>query len=616
MFKIIKIDLTEQKIEIFDGTDLHREFLGGLGVNTKLMADLIPPKIDPFDPRNVLIFGTGSFVGTMLPTAARTELSAMSPLSGRFGTANSGGQWGAHLKFAGYSHVILTGKSPHPVYIIIDDDDIKIEDASHLWGLDTTAAVNKIKQDKGDDFQVASIGPAGEKMVRFASVMNNQHGSWGRTGMGAVMGSKNVKAVAVHGSGVVRVADRPAFSKIMAEAFKRVTKNDHFGYTRRFGSMVVADPYNKIGALPGHNFTCGTFPDWVETRGRGVFEKEYKEKDLACFSCPVACIHWSRVKKGQYEGYEAKGLEVTFDFEFGAKLGIKDIAEIFKCAEICNLYGMDVVSAAGAIAFAIEANQHGLLKEFNEEVPLEWGDFASISKLLDMIGKRQGIGDVLAEGVKRAAAQFPGSAHYAMHIKGVEIPVRDPRGKWDVWTLGNITTTRGGDHLRTRSTCDALLNPGRNHLEQELDVSEEDIMNMDMPADLKKRIFGDPPTKVDIPQMAKYAEDLITIINSTGLCIRPPSHRGLGPDFYARAFSAIMGHRFTVEDILNAAAKIWDLQQQFNEREGEKNEEFAFPERFYTKDLPFHNGSKPPLSYQENREAVKHYFTARGWEFK
>lgn len=615
MFKIIKIDLINQKIDVVDGMNLHKEFLGGLGVNTKLMVDLIPPDSEPLGPDNVLIFGAGSFVGTLLPTAARTELTAKSPLSNRFGTANSGGLWGAALKFAGYSHLVITGKSSIPVYLMIDDGQIKVENATHLWGLDTWATVEKIKQEKGSDFQIASIGPAGEKLVRFASVINNYHGAWGRTGMGAVMGSKNLKAIAVRGTGIARVADHLAFARIMTEAFKKVLSNDHFGYTRCYGSMVVADPYNKIGALPGLNFTCGSFPDWVETRGRGFFAKNYKEKDLACFSCPVACAHWSRVKYGQYEGYEAKGLEVTYTFEFGAKLGIKEIAEILKCAEICNRYGMDVVSAAGVIAFAIEANQHGLLKELSREVPVQWGDFPGITSLLDQIGKRQGIGDLLAEGVKIASARIPNSAYYAMHVKGVEIPVRDPRGKWDVWTLGNLTNTRGGDHLRTRSTVDALLSPGHNHLEQKLDVAEEVVHDLDMPEDLKSQIFGEPPAKVNIPRMAKYAEDLITIINSTGLCIRPPSHRSLGPDFYARTLSAILGYPFTAEEVLEAAVKIWNLQHQFNVREGENLDEYVFPQRFYKEPLPFQGGIRPPLSYQNIKETVQQYFMARGWEF-
>jgi len=614
MFKLIKIDLTGKKIAIEDATDLHRDFLGGLGVNTKLLVDLTPPDAEPLGPDNNLVFGAGTFVGTLLPTAARTELTSKSPLSNRFGTSNSGGLWGAALKFAGYSHIVVTGKSPAPVYITIDDDQINIEDATHLWGLNTCVTVDRIKREKGSDYQVAGIGPAGEKLVRFASVQNNYHGAWGRTGMGAVMGSKNLKAVAVRGTGKVRVADRRCFAGIMTEAFKKVIRDSSFGYTKRYGSMVVADPYNKIGALPGYNFTCGYFDDWVDTRGRRVFEKKYKEKDLACFSCPVACTHWTNVKSGKYSGYENKGLEVSFVLEFGAKLGIKEIAEILKCAEVCNLYGMDVISASGVVAFAIEANRNGLLGEFGVEVPGAWGDFPGIIKLLENIGQRKGIGDLLAEGVKRASLNIPGSDRYAMHIKGVEIPVRDPRGKWDVWMLGYLTNTRGGDHLRTRSTVDNLLGKVRGYFEEEIAVSENTVNNLNMPKYLKEEIFGAPPFKVDIPRMAKYAEDLITIINSTGLCIRPPVHRTLGADFYARALTAVTGHHYTEQEVMKIASGIWDFQHEFNVRAGEKIEDYVFPDRFYEETLPVQSGTNPPLPRDVVNRVLQSYFAVREWK--
>lgn len=611
MAKLVKIDLTNKKVDIEDVSHLQRDYLGGLGVNTKLLVDLTRLGADPLGPENILTFGAGTFVGTLLPTAARTELTGKSPLSNRFGTSNSGGHWGAALKFAGYSYVMLTGKSSAPVYITIDNEQIKIEDAAHLWGMSTTDTVDRIRREKGRDFQVASIGPAGEKLVRFASVQNNYHGSWGRTGMGAVMGSKNLKAVAVRGTGQVRVADRRGFAGIMREAFKKVVNHESYGYTNRFGSMVVADPYNKIGALPGHNFTRGYFDDWVETRGRGIFESDYKEKDLACFSCPIACTHWTNVKGGKYKGYENKGLEVSFTLEFGAKLGIKEIAEILKCSEVCNLYGMDVISSSGVIAFAIEANQNGLLGKAAPEVPLAWGDFPGIIRLLESIGQRKGIGDLLAEGIKIASANIPGSAKYAMHIKGVEIPVRDPRGKWDVWTLGYLTNTRCGDHLRTRSPADNLLGKVRSYFEEEISVPVELINDLDMPDNLKEEIFGAPPSKVDIPKMAVYAEDLITIINSTGLCIRPPVHRGLGPGFYARALAAVTGCPYTEQEVMKAASDIWHLQHQFNVREGETIEEYAFPDRFYEEALPFKSGSKPPLPREIITAVLQSYFKAR-----
>ncbi len=611
MAKLVKIDLTTKKVSIEDATNLERDYLGGLGVNTKLLTDLTPQGVDPLGPENILSFGAGTFVGTLFPTAARTELTGKSPLSKRFGSTNSGGHWGATLKFAGYSYVVLTGKSPAPVFITIDNEQIRIEDASQLWGASTSFTVDWIRREKGKDFQVAGIGPAGEKLVCFASVMNNCHGSWGRTGMGAVMGSKNLKAIAVRGTGQVRVADRRGFAGIMREAFKKVISHDSFGYTNRYGSMVVADPYNKIGALPGHNFTRGYFDDWVATRGRGFFENEYKEKDLACFSCPVACTHWTKVKGGRYQGYEYKGLEVSFVLEFGAKLGIRDIAEILKCAEVCNLYGMDVVSASGVVAFAIEANQNGLLGKSSPEVPLAWGDFPGVVRLLESIGQRTGIGDLLAEGIRTASSHIPGSAKYAMHIKGVEMPVRDPRGKWDVWTLGYLTNTRCGDHLRTRSPADNLLGKVRNYFEEEISVPIETINELDMPGCLKEEIFGDPPSRVDIPKMAVYAEDLITILNSTGLCIRPPIHRGLGPSFLARALAALTGTPYTEQGLMKAASDIWRLQHQFNLREGETRADYVFPDRFYEEALPLKSGSKPPLPREIIAAVLQSYFKAR-----
>lgn len=605
------IDLSNGNIRVHDGRELHKEFLGGVGVNSALLHQLVPPSADPLGPENALIFGVGGLVGTMLPTASRTELTAKSPLSGRFGTANCGGFWGVNLKFAGYSHLIFQGKSSAPVYVLIDEEDIRLEDAGPIWGLDTWSTVDYIRSRHGEDFQVASIGPAGEKLVRFAAVISNYDGAWGRTGLGAVMGSKNLKAVAVRGHHAVEVADPRAFASLMRRAFATVTSDASYGYTHRYGSMVISDPYNQLGALPGHNFTTGFFPDWSVTRGRKYFVERYKVKSLACFSCPIACMHWSRVPDGYYRGDEARGVEITFTLEFGAKLGLQDIGEILQCAELCNRYGMDVCSAATVTSFAIEANHHGLLGAGAAEVPNQWGDFPGIYRLLESIGRREGIGDRLAEGVKRCAALIPGSQRYAMHVKGVELPVRDPRAKWDVWTLGYLTNTRGGDHLRTRSPVEMLMAGVRNHLEEELGVTPEAVRDLDMPEKLKKEIFGDPPDKVDIPKMAVYSEDLITLINSAGLCIRPPVLRSLGPNFYAQAFKAVTGFPYTAEEMLAIAGKIWSLQHDFNVQAGEDPGEYCFPDRFYEEALVIPGDNKPPLSQEQVAEAVAKYMIAR-----
>jgi len=615
MAKLLKIDLSRESIEVQDITGLQKNYIGGLGINTRLAYDLIPPGADPLGPENVLLLGAGALVGTMLPTAARSEATAKSPLSGRFGTANAGLYFGASLKFAGFDHIAIQGKSKRPVFISISDGNVEIEDASHLWGKDTWQTIDEIRAGKGEEFQVASIGQAGENMVRYASIQNGYYAAWGRTGLGAVMGSKNLKAVAVHGTQDIKISDFAGFMKIMKEAFRKVREDASFGIMRKYGSMAASDPANRLGRLAARNFTSGSVENWEETRGRRIFAEKFKEKDLACFSCPIACAHWSKVKEGRFKGYEAKGVEVAWVMEFGGRVGLETIPEILRCAELCHRYGMDVISTAGTIAFAIEVYQKELLSRESIGLNLEWGDLEGVSRLMGLIAAREGIGDLLAQGVKAASQRIDGAQDYAFHIKGLEMPGRDPRGNWDVWTLGFLTNTRGGDSLRTRPPTDGPTDKVGNYLEEPLAVPVEFVAGLDMPQKLKGEIFGDPPSRVDIPMMAKYSESLSTIFNSVGLCNRPTVLRSLGPDFCARALSLVTGIDYTAEELLRIAENIWNLQHQFNLREGETREEYILPSRFHEEDLPVGKTTKKRLDKDQVDQIVKRYFSLRGWDF-
>ncbi|MDO9533931.1 MAG: aldehyde ferredoxin oxidoreductase family protein [Bacillota bacterium] len=612
MAVLLKVDLTTQKIETEDISSWQRAYLGGLGLNSKLAYELIPGGCSPLDEDNVLLIGAGSLVGTFLPTACRTDITSKSPLSGRYGSANAGCEWGVQLRLAGFDHIAITGKADRPLVLYIDNGRVYLEEASFLWGEDTWFTTDWIKEHKGKEFEVASIGPAGENLVAFASIQNNYYSSWGRTGMGAVMGSKKLKAVAVRGNGRVAIANEKEFSKIKREAFGKVTGDESFGWTRKYGSMIVSTPFNRIGALPGRNFRVGSIKGWEETRARKFFVDRYKEKDLACFSCPIACTHWSKVREGPFKNYEAKGLEVTFVLEFGAKLDLASIPEILKSVEMCNRLGIDVISGASVIAFVMECFEKEVLQKKDIGFSPQWGDYDSILKLLHLISFREGIGEVLSGGVKKASEQISGSGQYAMHIKGVEIPCRDPRAKCDVWAMGYLINTRGGDHLRVRSPVETLAGGFLDFEKEELGVESEQIQDLDMPVLLKEKIFGSPPSHVYIPQMMKYAEDIITIINSVGLCIRPPVLRSLGPDFFSRALNAATGSDLTEESILAAAGEIWKLQHQFNEREGQTLDEFRFPERFYREPLPgLENTSHPPISENNVKKLLDSYFKIR-----
>ncbi len=615
MTTLLKINLNSGETAIEKDESLRREYLGGLGVNTRLLYDLLAQGTDPLAPENVLIFGAGSLTGVLLPTACRTEVSAKSPLSGLFGTSNAGGEWGPRLRYAGFDHLVITGRSPEPAYIVIDNENIAVKSAAEIWGKDVWEATDWLKETHGHDFCAAVIGPAGENMVRFASIQNDYFASWGRTGMGAVMGSKNLKAVIVRGSGSVPVHDPKGLNRIRREAFQRVQEDPTFGIIRRYGSMVGSDPFNQIGSLPGHNFNRGSFDNWEQARGRKAFESGYKVKDVACFSCPIACCHWSRVEEeGPYEGYETRGLEITFVLEFGAKLGLESVPEIFQCVELCNRQGMDVISAAGAAAYLAESFQKRAVKEKEIGFPVSFGDFTSLYRLMEMIAAREGIGDILAHGVKRAGEMLPGTERFAMHVKGVEMPTKDPRAKMDVWALGYLTNTRGGDSLRTRSPVEAIKGGLVDHQTEALEVDQEYIARLDMPEDLKKKIFGDPPSGINIPAMAVYSENLITIINSTGLCIRPQVLRSLGPDFYARALNALYGYEFDELSIYRTAENIYSLQHRFNRREGESFSSYQFPTRFYKETLTADGCTHLPLRPAQVLENIRDYMNLRRWE--
>ena len=612
---LLKVNLSTGELNNEDIRPLENQFLGGVGVNTRLLLDLVPAGADPLGPDNVLLFGAGPLVGTMLPTACRTEVTAKSPLSGRFGSANGGGTFGAALRYAGLGYLAFQGVADKPVMLVIDDEKAWLEDAGHLWGLDVWQATDRIHEMLGAKFHVAVIGPAGENRVRYASIQNDYFASWGRTGMGAVMGSKNLKAVAVRGNGAVSVTDKREFLRIRREAFDRVQNEPSFGFMKRYGSMVVADPFDTMSALPGKNFTVGSYANWGATRGRKAFEKKYKEADVACFACPIACAHWSRVKEeGPHHGLETRGLEVTFVMEFGAKLELESIPEIFRCVDLCNMYGMDVISAAGSVAFLLEAFENDLVTEAEIGFVPKWGDFQSIFRLLVQIATREGIGNILAEGVRLASDKIAGTEQYAMHVKGVEMPVKDPRAKCDTFTFGYLTSTRGGDSLRTRSPVEAVLQGMVDYQTEPLGVEPEQIVRLDIPESMKEEIFGNPPRGVNLPRMAVYAENLITIINCVGFCLRPPVLRSLGPDFYARALNAVTGSTETADSVYAKAATVWDLQRAFNEREGETLADYCYPERFYTESTSGHNGKTiPPLKRAEVEENVSQYFSARGW---
>lgn len=611
--KILDIDLTTGQVnERPLPEELCRNYLGGTGFNAFFLYREIPPSADPLAPENVLVFSSGALTGTAAPTASRSEASALSPVTGLLGTSSSGGYWGAELKYAGFDGLIIRGKAGEPVYLMIEDGNVTILPATKLWGLDAWETINSIRVIHGDgQIQIACIGPAGENRVRFASIENGPFDAWGRTGLGAVMGSKKLKAIAVRGRGAIKVFARKRFWDGIAETRRTISGSPFFHPFKKYGTMLASLPYQQFAALPGRNFQQGKIEGWEETCSRKQLPR-YSKRGMACISCPLACAHWVEIEEGPYAGLRLKDLEVTPVIAFGAGCAANNLAAVAKITETCQRYGLDMVSTGAAVAFAMELYQRGMITEKDAGFELSWGDESAILKLIRIIACREGLGDVLAEGTKRASTMIKGSENYSLHVKGLECFFIDPRARWSTWTLGYITNTRGGDHLRTRNPVEDLRhneNPLPYRTEK-FSLAEEMLAQLDMDENLKGEIF-DPVTKdVNIPKMSKWSEDLIALYNAVGLCIRPPVLHTVGPTMIAKLYSCLTGLELSPEEMIKCGERIWNLQKLFNLKHGERPQDADFPARFYQE--PSSTGRT--LDKEKVKQTLQEYYTARGWD--
>lgn len=607
--RIAEVDLTAKTIRDRQLTpELCRDYLGGIGFNARILFDELPVGVDALGAENLLVFGVGTLVGSLFPTAARTEVSAKSPLTGLFGTSNSGMFFGIRLKSAGFDGLVIRGKAYKPVYILIEDGDVQLREAADLWGKDAWETLDILKK-RHQECEVALIGPGGENQVRFASIENGYYDAWARTGMGAVMGSKNLKAIVVRATLGVTPYDAEALARVAETARRRIQSSPFFVPFKSYGSMNAAIPYGNFGALAAHNFTQGCLPNWKQDFARSRVEKLVR-RNVACQSCIIACAHWVVVEEGKYRGLRMKDMEVTPVVSFGSQCGLGLEATV-KAAELGQRYGMDMVSTAGVIGMAIELYNRGLITKEDVGYELAFGDDESIFHLMDDIAHRRGLGNVMAEGTRLAAQYFEGGEASAIHVKGLEIPMIDPRGRWSTWSLGLLTNVRGGDHLRCRNPVENLRYNENKHgfMKERFGFDRRVYENLDMPAVLKEQAFDFETDTVDIAVMSRWAEDLINLFNSVGICIRPPVLHGIGPTLVAEACTAFTGIEVSVEEVIRAAERSWNLMKLFNLREGEKPEDSTFPARFYREEI-----RGKVLEEVKICKVLQKYYEVRGWD--
>lgn len=606
--KILEADLTTGELaERPIPQETWERFLGGLGLNAWLLYLHTGPETDPLGPENVVLISPGLLTGTEAPTSPRVEVTTKSPLTGLIGTGNSGGYWGPRLKKAGIDSLMVRGASEKPAYLVIDEGDAYLRDAGDLWGLDTYETTDELKRRHGEEFSVMAIGPAGENQVRFAAPVFDKQHMPGRCHAGAVLGSKKLKAVAVKGSQPVEVYDPEAFDAAVAECEERIRSYPAWKARAKAGSMgtigvteegvdydEIVGPYLRRGE-PGVYCPC-------------MMETYY------------GCSLLANVTDGPYAGVDVACAGLTLYSGAASQYGI-GLPATFYVNELCQRYGMDMF---GSFFYAYELYMRGIISEEDVGLRLELGDEKALMDLLRMIAYREGFGDVLAEGARRAAEMIGGDAsRHVPTVKGLELMRLDPRAAWkgNVFTsMSILTNPRGGDDLK--GTHGVSNYPGVSSWGRKLGIGEDEYSRwllewLDMPGGFKERVFGDPPDicSPDELLMTYWYNHLTSAYNSLGLCMFSSSVAdALGPSYQAKLYSAAAGVEASAADIMETGERVFNLMRMYIVREGLRRADDHWPESFYTEPSPAGAETGPPFDKETFDETLTRYYRLRGWD--
>lgn len=596
--KLLRIDLTTKTIkEERLSNEILKDYIGGSGLGAKLLFDEVPPGTNPLGSGNKLFLLTGPVTGTGWPTSGRSCFVTKAPLTEIWGESHVGGFLGPELKYAGFDAVAIEGASEKPVFIYIHDGSADIHDASHLWGSDTHETSTTLLKDTHQDAQLAVIGPAGEKLVRFAAIIVNYARAAGRTGMGAVMGSKKLKAIVVKGTGPIEVADMKNFRELMHTAHQRVITHPQAMDLRTYGTPLLVAYKSEIGELVTKNHQTGIFPE-AEKLMADTLRDNYWKRTRACAYCSVGCKKEYEVKGGQFP-CRAEGPEYEAIYSFGTNCWNSDFGSILQANLLSNKYGLDSISTGCVIAFAMELWERRLItKEDTEGLELTWGNAKAIVTLVNKIAKREGFGDFLAEGSWRVANEIGrGADQSTVTVKKMEISGQDGRTHRSM-ALGHATAARGGDHLRSLITIDQL--------------GYQDIAAARFGASKLPEIC-DPYSETHKALATKITEDIYalrdTLLVCWYTCSWPPI---FWLDDFGSALVSVTGESAfgSKENLVRIAERIVTLKRAFNVREGANRTDDQLPDRFFS---PMPEG--PGKGQVVNLDVMlDEYYTLRGWD--
>ncbi len=591
----MRVDLSRSKVveEELNAGDVRR-FLGSRGLGAKYLFEEVRRGVDPLAPENKLILMTGVLTGTGFPTAGRYDVVAKSPLTGFYAHANSAGFWGVDFKRTGFDGIIFEGIASKPVYLVVEDGKAELRDAGHLWGKGVFETTRMIKEELGEKFNVACIGVAGERLVRYASILNDLNRAAGRCGMGAVMGSKRLKAVAAKGTKRVEVADPERLRELIRETVDSVSQNLLKMSLESFGTNSGFDLVNAQGGMPTKNWQEGVFPGAEKINGAALTDR-LLVGNKGCYACPIRCARLTEVKSGPY-ACKTEGPEYESIGALGAMCGVDDLEAITYAHNLCNDYGMDTITTGSTIAFAMECFERGILSESDTGgLRLRFGDPDVMVQLVHKIARREGIGDLLAEGSKRVSERLGrGSERFAMHSKGLEFAAYDPRAA-KVVGLAYATSNRGGCHMNAYVQVQAFI--GAPH--------------PILPEDIREPFFDPLSEDPVLARVVKETEDAYAVLDSVGVC------KFLGgwmmtAEKLAEAISAVTGWKdFDERELRRCGERIYNLERLFNVRDGLNRSHDTLPKRLLEEPVREGPSAGQVVHLEPMLDA---YYQYRGWD--
>ena len=613
--KILRVDLSNAGLTIEEPSDeFYRLYMGGSALNLYYLLKEIPAGIDPYSPDSIIALGLSVVTGAPVSGLSRMTAAAKSPLTGAIGDSQCGGFWPAKLKFAGFDAIIIKGKSPKPVYLWIDNGKAELRDAGHLWGK-TTGETQAILYDELEDdkqIEILQIGPAGENLVRYAALINMCNRANGRTGMGAVMGSKKLKAVAVRGNNKPAIADSETLNAVVKWGAREFPDSNVAGLGK-WGTAATVAVQQEMGGLPSYNFNSGVFDGWQAIDGETMYNEILlgaKDKKQAtkgrdtCFGCIVRCKRVVEVKDGPFPVNPLYGgPEYETACAFGSYCGVADLAAVCKANEICNQYGIDTISCGATIAWAMEAFEAGsLTKDHTGGMEINFGDAETMVRLTQMIGKRERFGDILAEGSAGAAEKLGLGAEFLITSKRQEAPGHMPQLKRGLALIYAVNPF-GSDH----ESCDHDLTYTEGIYEAFKDRYSAIGLSSPLPAQSLQA------GKVEFVRKTQY---LYSMMDSVNMCqfVWGSSWQLYGPDQMAMLIQAVTGWDVNVDELLEVGERRLNLMRMFNAREGFDRAQDTLPEKFFQQSLKGGPSEGWKIDRTEFETALREYYRQCGWD--